>query len=51
MNHLLTVLQDPDQDYIVKGNSLRKVFDHFVYNKEAGTLDCFLNTSIEKISK
>ncbi len=51
MNHLLTVLQDPDQDYIVKGNSLRKVFDHFVYDKEAGTLDCFLNTSIEKISK
>ena len=50
-NHLLTVLQDPDQDYIVKGNSLRKVFDHFVYDKEAGTLDCFLNTSIEKISK
>lgn len=43
---LLHILQDEDVNYVDKGNSIREVFDHFVWNSLNKTFDAVFNASI-----
>lgn len=43
---LLTVLQDDSADYVQKGNMMRNVVDHIVFDRENTSLDMFLKLVI-----
>ena len=43
---LLTVLQDDSADYVQKGNMMRNVVDHIVFDRGNTSLDMFLKLVI-----
>ena len=43
---LLTVLQDDSADYVQKGNMMRNVVDHIVFDRANTSLDMFLKLVI-----
>lgn len=48
-SEIITLIQDENTDYIAKGNAIREVFDHFIWNKEKDELKAILNMQIKSI--
>lgn len=46
LSAMIPLLSDPDADYIEKGNSLREIFDHFIFDKETASLTAVLNEAL-----
>jgi len=44
--NIIAIILDESTDYIAKGNALRDVFDHFVWNKEKGEMRAILNMHV-----
>lgn len=44
---IIELIQDENVDYITKGNALRDVFDHFVWNKENDEMRAVLNMHVK----
>ena len=46
---MIDLIHDENTDYITKGNALRDVFDHFVWNKEKGEMCAVLNIHVKPL--
>ena len=44
---LTDLIQDKNVDYIAKGNALREIFDHFIYDKEKNVMSAVLNAHVK----
>lgn len=44
---IIDLIHDENTDYITKGNALRDVFDHFIWNKEKGEMRAVLNMNVK----
>ena len=46
ISDLLSVIKDDSVDYVKKGNMMRNVVDHIVFNRKETSLDVFLKLVI-----
>lgn len=46
---MIDLIHNENTDYITKGNALRDVFDHFVWNKEKGEMCAVLNIHVKPL--
>ena len=44
---IIELIHDENVDYITKGNSLRDIFDHFIYDKEKDEMHAVLNVNVK----
>lgn len=44
---VIDLINDENADYIAKGNAIREIFDHFVYNRETEEMSAVLNVHIK----
>lgn len=47
IHKVIELIQDENIDYITKGNALRDIFDHFIYNKEKDEMTAVLNMNVK----
>jgi len=44
---IIELIQNENIDYITKGNALRDIFDHFIYDKEKDEMSAILNMNVK----
>lgn len=47
IHKVIELIQDENTDYITKGNALRDIFDHFIYDKEKDEMNAVLNMNVK----
>lgn len=47
IHKVIELIQDENTDYITKGNALRDIFDHFIYDKEKDEMTAVLNMNVK----
>lgn len=47
IDKVIELIQDENTDYITKGNALRDIFDHFIYDKEKDEMNAVLNMNVK----
>lgn len=47
IHKVIELIQDENTDFITKGNALRDIFDHFIYDKEKDEMNAVLNMNVK----